>query len=102
VSARGVSRGRRVPGRERRAACAGALLLALALAGCRGPDFTERRHLGDPAMRLAPDPTEAHFHEKATAAREARGWSLDVGVDDVWRSDGLDQVLASAGLRLEF
>jgi hypothetical protein len=42
-----------------------------ALPGCRGVDFTERRDLDDPVMRLDDDPTEARFREKATATREA-------------------------------
>lgn len=39
--------------------------------GCAAPDFTERRALADPAMRLEPEPTEGHFRRKATDAREA-------------------------------
>src|SRR5688572_22099532 len=47
------------------------MICALACTGCAAPDFTERRALADPAMRLEAEPTEGHFRRKATDAREA-------------------------------
>jgi hypothetical protein len=39
-------------------------------AGCRAPDFTERRALDGPAMTFRDEPTRAHFRAKAHDARE--------------------------------
>ena len=51
-----------------------ALLLALpllGLCGCPSVDFTERRRLADPIMRLDEGPAEAHFYQKTYYSREA-------------------------------
>ena len=55
---------------RREATASAVALVCLALGGCKAVDFTERRDLADPVMRLDDDPLEQRFRGKATASRE--------------------------------
>lgn len=54
------------------------LVLATSL-GCQNVDFTQRRHLGDPVLRLTQPKSEVLFHQKVFYSREGSAGGIGSG-----------------------